>query len=93
MASSAVVTRRLLHLNAGASAACATTCEDRVAVAAARADGRGVVGLLTGEAEVMELIGAGDFATCASGALLHALSAPTAPRAVAAIAIRCTRLA
>jgi hypothetical protein len=62
-------------------------------VAAERVVGERVVGVLTGEAEVMELTGAGDFATCASEALLHALSVPTATRVAAAITIRCTRLA
>lgn len=85
------MTRRLVHLNAGATAAFVATWTERVGVATGDVWG-GVVRIVVGDADVMDTVGAGDDATRAC-ALLHAASVATAASAAAVIPTRCIRLA
>jgi hypothetical protein len=87
--SSVAVTRRLAQRNAGAAAVAGTlTC-----CVGTRAGERlapiGVVGVLTGDVTVVDVVGAGDVASRALLAPLHALSALTVASVAKAVAIRC----
>src|SRR5437763_13503236 len=87
--SSAVVTRRLLHANGGA----ATRPGTRTRCAGNLGAATGVVGVLAGDATVMDRLGAGEPDSCAPVVPLHAANVAATANAAAAVTIRCTRLA